>query len=988
MRFRRVVWLLLVAVVSAAGVAAARADDADGLDWTAWQQMPVYWQRAGGSKIDGRMMPLNTFAHTVVETISGRANPRLGLDGADEPQGSAGSSALDEARVLFPGDGRRRFTAPELLFSWLVERERWERVPFLAAGNEELREGLLGLPSRSEDGVRLAYVSPWQVEQAMAKIQARLGAVRRLAERAEKKGQKFEFPAADRKLQDLLEAYQLYRLLTFDPLRDTTMRTRFAEKFEASVQAWQQAGLAWSRSQPDLARLGWLGADHDPGVRIEAVRQSMSAVADLTEGRDIPLDKTEPLIVAIRKASAEAAATSGEYKKRMFEAAAPQGWTDPEWKEARTRVHALASLTADLSRNADELHRSLYDNGASLRLVPALNPAALAANRLPTDDSQLWVNLQTLIAGSDDVLAGYPRKDLDLARRAFADVAGAYVERDAPDRPQRFAAAMGRFAASVRALGEAIEPLRERLPIPQRDEKLIALTAYPPAGSTRAEVHYYQLNPFLWSWAIDLAAVGCLALAFGVIRKPMFWTGLAVLAAAQVFTVYGLGLRAYITGRAPVTNMFETVVFVGLAVAALGLGFTLLPVFGPGLKIAWRMTAAPFTGEASEPSPEQLSLAGRRFWAASNAAMLLPRLGLVGLTFWKLAWVPFSSEPGRPFIGLVPRMPAGSMTPTGNDLLVWVMGLCLLLMALWLIPRLVLAAVLGTVTVPWQLVRQGARGPLEQAVGRKWFAASGAAVGFLAAYAGYFAPIFDKDINPLMPVLRNNFWLTSHVLTITASYGAGALAWGLGMIALAYYLFGRYREPIEAGAYGPSNNGVPEAGPTAGLSSSGTQPARRPPAACETLGDFIYKATQVAVLLLIVGTILGGLWADVSWGRFWSWDRKEVWALISALVYLVVLHGRYAGWSGNFGLAVGSVVGATSILMAWYGVNYLFPGGRHAYGSGSGGFVPVLMIVAANWIFMGFAAFRYLLETRTSVLAAPLSAGASSARDVEETVHA
>ena len=86
---------------------------------------------------------------------------------------------------------------------------------------------------------------------------------------------------------------------------------------------------------------------------------------------------------------------------------------------------------------------------------------------------------------------------------------------------------------------------------------------------------------------------------------------------------------------------------------------------------------------------------------------------------------------------------------------------------------------------------------------------------------------------------------------------------------------------------------------------------------------------------------------------------------------------RYAGWSGNFGLAVGSVAGATSILMAWYGVNYVFPGGRHAYGSGSGGLVPVLAIVAANWIFMGFAAFRYVLETRTPVLLPPDEADAS-----------
>ena len=77
------------------------------------------------------------------------------------------------------------------------------------------------------------------------------------------------------------------------------------------------------------------------------------------------------------------------------------------------------------------------------------------------------------------------------------------------------------------------------------------------------------------------------------------------------------------------------------------------------------------------------------------------------------------------------------------------------------------------------------------------------------------------------------------------------------------------------------------------------------------------RVTAVAVLLLAAGTILGGLWADVSWGRFWGWDPKEVWALISLLVYLAVLHGRFAGWFNNFGLVAGTVIGLSMIVMSW-----------------------------------------------------------------------
>ena len=106
---------------------------------------------------------------------------------------------------------------------------------------------------------------------------------------------------------------------------------------------------------------------------------------------------------------------------------------------------------------------------------------------------------------------------------------------------------------------------------------------------------------------------------------------------------------------------------------------------------------------------------------------------------------------------------------------------------------------------------------------------------------------------------------------------------------------------------------------------------RQPPEEVPVLAGYTYRVVQVAVLLLITGTILGGLWADVSWGRFWGWDPKEVWALISGLVYLAILHRRYAGWFGNFGLAVGSIVVATAIAMSWYGVNFWLGVGLHAY---------------------------------------------------------
>ncbi len=114
------------------------------------------------------------------------------------------------------------------------------------------------------------------------------------------------------------------------------------------------------------------------------------------------------------------------------------------------------------------------------------------------------------------------------------------------------------------------------------------------------------------------------------------------------------------------------------------------------------------------------------------------------------------------------------------------------------------------------------------------------------------------------------------------------------------------------------------------------------------------------MVLLYVGTVLGAVWADKAWGRYWGWDPKEVWALVSLLVYLFLVHGRHAGWTGNYGLALGMVIEATAILMTWYGITT----GMHAYGSSSGALGWMCVAVAINWVFALAAGFRYWIETR------------------------
>ncbi len=180
--------------------------------------------------------------------------------------------------------------------------------------------------------------------------------------------------------------------------------------------------------------------------------------------------------------------------------------------------------------------------------------------------------------------------------------------------------------------------------------------------------------------------------------------------------------------------------------------------------------------------------------------------------------------------------------------------------------------------------------------------------------------VLDDGIHPLEPVLRSTFWLTTHVLIITISYAAFFLAFALGDYILFLFLRdeNKYQAQIQAGVL-----------------------------AC-------YRSIQIGVVLLAAGTILGGVWADYSWGRFWGWDPKETWALIALLGYVALLHGRLAGWVKNFGMAAGSVVSFSLVIMAWYGVNFVLGAGLHSYGFGAGGVEYVSAFVAIHLVYVTF----------------------------------
>ncbi len=164
--------------------------------------------------------------------------------------------------------------------------------------------------------------------------------------------------------------------------------------------------------------------------------------------------------------------------------------------------------------------------------------------------------------------------------------------------------------------------------------------------------------------------------------------------------------------------------------------------------------------------------------------------------------------------------------------------------------------------------------------------------------------MLDPGISPLVPVLRDNFWLSTHVTTVILSYAALALSW---LIANGLMIRARFFN-ISSAEY---RYGV----------------------------DLVYTCIKFGVVLLAAGIILGGVWADYSWGRFWGWDPKETWSLIVLLVYMAILHGKSTSWIPPKRF-VPMVAGAfMTVMMAWFGVNYILASGLHSYGFSEGGAV-------------------------------------------------
>lgn len=178
----------------------------------------------------------------------------------------------------------------------------------------------------------------------------------------------------------------------------------------------------------------------------------------------------------------------------------------------------------------------------------------------------------------------------------------------------------------------------------------------------------------------------------------------------------------------------------------------------------------------------------------------------------------------------------------------------------------------------------------------------------------------NKSLENVQAVLDSQYWLIIHVLLVVGSYGTFALCGILGHFYLGGLMISKQETP-----------------------------------SIKFIGNCILQSMYLGLAMLIPGTILGGVWAAESWGRFWDWDPKEAWAFISICTYLICVHAYRFNHIQHFGLAMGSIIGLQVISFTWYGVNYILGTGLHSYGFGSGGDLYYYSFLIGETIFLTLA---------------------------------
>ncbi len=196
---------------------------------------------------------------------------------------------------------------------------------------------------------------------------------------------------------------------------------------------------------------------------------------------------------------------------------------------------------------------------------------------------------------------------------------------------------------------------------------------------------------------------------------------------------------------------------------------------------------------------------------------------------------------------------------------------------------------------------------------------SGGIAGLLFLLVAGRYSLEGDTMGMLAAVLDSNLWLTTHVVTISMGYAGCVIAGIIGHVYIIHQLLNPGSEYFRQRAV-----------------------------------RAIHAVLAFGLVFTVIGTVMGGIWADQSWGRFWGWDPKENGALLIIVWCAILFHARLAGMIGHLGLAAGSIVSVITVVLAWFGVNLLGLG-MHSYGFTSGIARWLLAFVGVEVIFLAVA---------------------------------
>jgi ABC-type transport system involved in cytochrome c biogenesis permease subunit len=824
---------------------------------------------------EGRVKPLDTVAREEVKQVYGRETIKLGdpneeIEKILEPDGHARKAASGKSVAKWGPVGA--------FVGWTLNPEFWDDQPFIMVEYLPLRRRIVAdtLAKRLK-AIALKSTTPDDEKPTLLKLAAEAEVTTAVLTSYLRES---KLPTEDKKTiaEQAVRLSEEHKWLTPRELEDATITDKdHAHPF-----------IEWASELQDQKRQ--FDANPLSAPRLSEVeRRAIEVAGRLTTYKAYSGEGFQSNAIVLimprpnsKKYLADTAKTIKEAREKKDPRELPLFKLD--------ELKAISTFWNDVPR--DDRHDPTEDATFDERYMSWLR------------DNSVWVPLKVIIKSKPEELveAGYPESQLRAFAQAYHELEQA--ESSSPGNVSEAAAA--RFLATSRELGEAVNP-----------------TAYPTATTVERETHFNAMNPFYEATYGYGSAVVLLLLSLGfvsvtkkssfpaIMGSSIYWIGLAAMAVGIALEIYGFYLRVKISSWAPVTNMYETVIWVALVAAVLSFVF-------------------------------------------------------------------------------------------------------------------------------------------EMIYRRVFTALAGAGVALLGTIVAANVPLLDPSIKSLQPVLRDNFWLSTHVLCVVSSYAAFALAWMLGLVSTVYYLTATYRQsprfrdlalplipglvlllgggiPVAAsyGWFGPQWTNVLTASGSESMSGGDTlfyifdamallgetitlaglfalagevvnrlrfnpeaeqetdaerhsqvrldpraRAMQRTAASVKPLSNFIYRAMQVGVLLVSTGTILGGVWADYSWGRFWGWDPKEVWALITLLVYLIPLHGRFAGWVSTFGLVVASVVCFLSVIMAWYGVNFVLGVGLHSYGFVEGGSQGIMSLIIMGVLSLPAAAgWRRFLGQRRVVMA-------------------